>query len=155
MITLCRSCEHFTLLVGSHRKLTPLKLTVCLCYVVLLGVNIFSHEWTCGAAIIEFVWMSALCTTPRICKKRGAAYTAAVVRYAYIRPCVQHPAYCCSGAICLQSTDLPTPLAFLKAWVTVIIPFNLMFYYKVHSMISWYVAKELKHVKGAVVEVWT
>ena len=43
-----------------------LKLTVCLCYVVLLGVNIFSHEWTCGAAIIEFVWMSALCTTPRL-----------------------------------------------------------------------------------------
>ena len=66
MITLCRSCEHFTLLVGSHRKLTPLKLTVCLCYVVLLGVNIFSHKWTCGAAIIEFVWMSALCTTPRL-----------------------------------------------------------------------------------------
>ena len=109
-----------TCCIGSHRKLTPLKLTVCLCYVVLLGVDIFSHGLVVPPSL-------------NLCE---------------CQPCVQHP-------ICLQSTDLPTPLAFLKAWVTVIIPFNLMFYYKVHSMISWCVAKELKHVKGAVVEVWT
>ena len=131
VITLCRSCEHFTLLVGSHRKLTPLKLMNWLFACVTLfylGLTYFP--------------MNGLVVPPSL-------------NLCECQSCVQHPAYCCSGAICLQSTDLPTPLAFLKAWVTVIIPFNLMFYYKVHSVISWYVAKELKHVKGAVVEVWT
>ena len=82
-----------TCCIGSHRKLTPLKLTVCLCYVVLLGVDIFSHGlvvpmeviiefvwWTCGAAIIEFVWMSALCTTPDMPTINRLAYSPSFLK---------------------------------------------------------------------------